>query len=209
MPKNKFEKKLTARVAGKAQNWYLRGWEYQERTGDNGKSRRTLVYTREYYKISAGEKERRCAKLAAVLIYLALCGVYVWFETTMSQGGLVWYAGAPCLLAIIPIFYLGLGVYNFAATEEYFTYRRMYAAYTRLRVGGKLTAMLLGIGTMGQLVFLLRYGSALALGPELIMLFGALWCAVCAAVLVLLQKNIGCEEVSQKEYPGNAVGKEE
>lgn len=202
MAKNKFEQKLTARTVKRTQNWYLRGWEYQDTVGRNGKPRRALVYTREYYKLRPEGKRRAAAKLAAVLLYLILCGVYVGFEMTLAQGGFVWYAGAPCLLAAIPIFYLGLGVYNFAAAEAYFTYRRMYAAYTRMRVGGRLAALLLGIGTVGQLVFVLRYGRALDMRPELIMLFGALLGFGLSAGLVLLAKNAPCEEVSRKEYPG-------
>ena len=195
---NRFEERLTARTAKKEQNWFLRGWEYQE--SNEGKKR--LVYTGEYYKLTVPTGRRGHVKLLAAVLCLAMIGVYLGFETTMTQGGLVWYAGAPCLLAILPMFYLTLGAVNYVLTEPYFTYRRMVAAFTRLRIGGWLTCILLGVGALGQLVFLLIYGKALRLGPELFMLLGAVFCALCAACLALLQKYAGYEEVSPREYPG-------
>lgn len=196
---NRFEERLTARTAKKEQNWFLRGWEY--RASADGKKRR-LVYTGEYYKLTVPPERRGRVKLLAAALCLAMIGVYLGFETTMTQGGLVWYAGAPCLLAILPMFYLTLGAVNFVLAEPYFTYRRMVAAYTRLRVGGRLTCLLLSLGALGQLVFLLQYGRALRLGPELWMLFGSIFCALCAAGLALLRKYAGYEEVSPREYPG-------
>ena len=123
---------LTPRLTGRNQNWFLRGWEYREVPGRDGVPRRRLVYTREYYTLRLTKPARIRRKLLAGGLYLALCGAYLGFETTLSQGGLAWYAGAPCLLAVIPIFYLGLGVWNYIAAEEYFTYRRMRAAFFRL-----------------------------------------------------------------------------
>lgn len=199
---SKFEDRLTARTRKKEQNWFLRGWEYQEVPAGEGRAKKRLVYTGEYYRLSVPPEKRRRAKLLAAALCLAMLGVYLGFETTMTQGGLVWYAGAPCLLAILPMFYLALGVWNFLRAEAYFTYRRQYAAYTRMRVGGKLTCLLLGIGAAGQIIFLLQYGKALKLAPELFMLFGSVFCALCAAGLTLLQKRVFAEEVSPKEYPG-------
>lgn len=198
MAGNPFEARLTKRP----QNWYLQGWEYRDVPDKNGRPRKTLVYVREYYKLSLPPQKRRAAKVIAAVMYILLLADYLWFETTLSQGGLAWYAGAPCLLAVIPLFYLGLGVWNLLRAEEYFTYRRQYAAFTRLRLGGRGTCILLGLGTIGQLVFLGRYHRLLDLKPELILLFGALIGALLAGALTLLAKKIPYEEVSLQEYPG-------
>lgn len=194
---NRFEDRLTARTHKKSQNWYLRSWVQQEING-----KKQLVYTGEYYKLLLDPSARRNAKIAAAALYVLLCSVYLGIETTLSQGGLVWYAGAPCLLAVIPLFYLGLGVWNLVRTEEYFTYRRRYAAFTRLRIGGWGSCILLGFGTLGQAFFLLQYRHLLSLKPELIFLFGALICFLLSAALLILKKNTPVEEVSPKEYPG-------
>ena len=150
---SRFGDRLTARTVKREQNWFLRGWEYED-TPENGKRR--LVYRGEYYKLSVPPERRGRLKLLAAGLCLAMIGVYLGFETTMTQGGLAWYAGAPCLLAVLPMFYVTLGAVNFVLTEPYFTYRRMVAAFTRLRIGGRLTCLLLGLGALGQLVFLLR-----------------------------------------------------
>lgn len=186
-----------SRVTKKPLNWFLRGWEYRDTPGQDGRTHRTLVYTGEYYRLNMDEKSRRAAKWLAGAVYVLLCAVYLAFETTLTQGGFVWYAGAPCLLAILPLFYLGLGVFNLAAAEKRFTYRRMRAIFTRIRIGGKLAALLLGLGGVGQTVFVLRYGRLLALGPELFMLFGAWFCALCAAALTVLARRLPCEELPQ------------
>ncbi len=191
---------LSGRVMKKEQNWYLRGWEYRDVPGPNGPKRR-LVYVREHYRLDLTEKRRTRVKLLAGLTYLLACGVYVGFETTMTQGGLAWYAGAPCLLAVIPLFYLGLGVWNLARAEEIFTFRRKYAVFTRLRVGGWAAAVLLGLGALGQGVFLIRYGKALELGPELWMLGGSAFDAVCAGALAVLAGRLPCVETSRSEAP--------
>ena len=187
------------RVTKKRLNWYLRGWEYRAVTKKNGKPGRELVFTGEYYRIAMDKKRRRTLKTAAAAVYVLMCAVYLGFETTLTQGGFVWYAGAPCLLAILPLFYLGLGVFNLVASEEYFTYRRMWAAYTRIRVEGKLSALLLGLGTVGQTVFVVSYRNVLSLQPELVMLFGALFCCACAIGLLILEKHTPYEEVDPKD----------
>lgn len=194
---SRFEDRLTARTQKKPQNWYLRSWEERQIDG-----RKQLVYTGEYYKLVLSRPARRNIKVAAAVLYILLCAVYLGFETTLSQGGLAWYAGAPCLLAVIPLFYLGLGVWNLVCAEEYFTYRRQYAAFKRLRIGAWGCCILLGIGTAGQIFFLLRYGRLVSLRPELIFLFGALICVLLSAALLILTKHTHYEEVSPKEYPG-------
>ncbi len=191
--------RFAARTPKREQNWFLRGWAYRDST--DGKKRR-LVYTGEYYRLSVNGAARVRSKRLAAALYVLLAADYLAFETTLSQGGLVWYAGAPCLLAVIPLFYLGLGVWNFCRSEPYFTYRRMFAAYTRLRIGGRGVLALLGVGTAGQLVFVLRYGRLLALGPELVTLFGAFIGALLSGGLLLLLRRTPCEEVSPGEYPG-------
>lgn len=192
------------RVTKKRLNWYLRGWEYRAVTKKNGKPGRKLVYTGEYYRIAMDKKRRLAMKTSATAIYVLMCAVYLGFETTLSQGGFVWYAGAPCLLAILPLFYLGLGVFNLAASEDCFTYRRMRAAYTRIRVGGKISALLLGLGTVGQTVFVVSYRNVLTkLKPELVMLFGALFCCACAIGLLILEKHTPYEEVDPKDLRKN------
>ena len=195
---------LTQRVTKREQNWYRRGWEYRDVTGPDGTVRRRMVYTREYYRLGAARPGR--LKALAALMYLALCAVYIGFETTLTQGGFVWYAGGPCLLAVIPLFYLGLGVWNLVRAEPYFTYRRMRAAFYRLRIGGRAACVLLGLGALGQLVFVLIYRRVLLLGPELFMLLGAAACAALAAALVVTAKRARCTEVSRKEYPGEKEG---
>lgn len=189
------------RVTKKQLNWYLRGWEYRAVTKKNGKTGRALVYTGEYYRLAMDKKRRRTMKTAAVAVYVLMCAVYLGFETTLSQGGFVWYAGAPCLLAVLPLFYLGLGVFNLAASEEYFTYRRMRATFTRIRVGGKLSTLLLGLGAVGQTVFVVIYQNVLPLKPELVMLFGALFCCACAIAILILEKHTPYEEVAPKDLP--------
>lgn len=198
------KKRIESRPVKRPQNWFLRGWEYQSITRTDGTVKQELVYTREYYKLTAAHPAR--VKCLAAALYITLCAVYLGFETTLSQGGLAWYAGAPCLLAVIPLFYLGLGVWNLVRAERYFTYRRLRAAYTRLRIGGWGVCVLLGLGTAGQLMFLLRYRRLLTLRPELIMLFGAALGALLAAGLLILTKKASYEEVSRKEYPGENRG---
>ena len=203
---SRFEERLTPRPGKRETNWFLRGWEYRDGPDGKGGAKRRLVYTGEYYRLCIPAQKRPRVKALAAALWLAVAGVYLGFETTLTQGGLAWYAGAPCLLALLPLFYLTLGVWNFCRAEAYFTFRRCYAAYTRLRVGGRLAALLLGLGALGQTVFVARYGRLLRLGPELFLLFGALFCALGAGALALLARKVPCEEVSRKEFPGENRG---
>lgn len=190
---NGFGKKLSSRTVKRQQNWYLRGWEYRET--EKGKK---LVYTREYYRLTADKPQRNRQKIAMAALFIALCAVYLAFELTPCQGGFVWYAGAPCLLAVIPLFYMGMGAVNYILCEEEFTFRRLHATFVRLRYGAVAAAILLGLGTAGQIVFLARYGASLNRRPEYIMLFGACFCALCSVAIYYLQKTTAYEETGCK-----------
>ena len=190
------EKTWEARTVKRQQNWYLRGWEY--RPTENGQK---LVYVREYYHLTAPKPLRLRQKLLMAALYLLQCVVYIGFETVPAQGGFVWYAGAPCLLAVIPLFYLGLGVWNYVRCEEYFTFRRQHAAFFRLRIGSLACLCLFGIGALGQTVFLLRYGTMLNQKPEWFLLLGALFCALCSLAIRWLWKKTAWEEVGRRVPP--------
>ena len=190
---SRLEKQVTARTVKREPNWYLRGWEYRET--DKGKK---LVYVREYYRLTAEKPLRIRQKIVMSVLFIALCAAYLAFELTPCQGGFMWYAGAPCLLAIVPLFYMGMGAVNYVLCEEEFTYRRLHAAFVRLRRGSIASAVLLGLGTVGQSVFLARYGARLNKGPELVMLFGALFGALCGIAIRILANKTAYEEIGRK-----------
>lgn len=177
------------------QNWYLQGWEYQKVTDHRGKTKRKMVYVGVYYQINTPWKRVQRAKWICALLYLMVISIYIFVELQFGQGTMVAYVGAPLLLACIPLIYLAAGIFNLILAEEKMTLRRMKSIYPRLRIGTVASAVLFGIGTIGQVVFLIAYHAEVqSWRSELITLFGALSDTVGMLIIYWIYRKLPIRE---------------
>lgn len=169
----------------KYQHWYIRGWVYEDSLAKNGKVRRELKYRGEYYRPYLSEKQFRNLKLVYALLMAVTYVVYVWFSLGDALGGRVFYAGAGCVLAIIPLIFQGMGVFSLLGAPYRMPFRNYYAAVLRTKVASAFTAGLLGVSAVGEAVFMIlhRNQANLVWLNEWIWLGGCLLCAVAGFVM--------------------------
>lgn len=124
-------------------------------------------------------------KLVYALLVAVTYVVYVWFSLGDALGGRVFYAGAGCVLAIIPLIFQGMGVFSLLGAPYRMPFRNYYAAVLRTKVASAFTAELLGVSAVGEAVFMIlhRNQANLVWLNEWIWLGGCLLCAVAGFVM--------------------------
>ena len=139
----------------KFQDWYFRGWEYQESVEPGGRSGGRLVYTGEYYSFGvSGDKLRRLKKRYALLTAaLLLCYVLCSLDTPTGSRSL-W--GGACILTIIPLMYLLMGISCLLRAKPKMTYRDRHLSWFRIHYSSMAAALLLAIAAAGEAIYILR-----------------------------------------------------
>lgn len=165
----------------KYQHWYIRGWVYEDTLNKNGKVTRELKYHGEYYRPYCSERGFRTRKIVFTVLLALIYVVYVGYSLHGSSGGRVPYAGAGCILAIIPLIFQGMGVASLWTAPYLMPFRNYYASILRTKVASAATAGLLAVSGVGEAVFMLRHRGqdTILWADEWIWLCG---CLVCAAV---------------------------
>jgi hypothetical protein len=139
------------------QHWYLRGWEYRESPDggdgrDGGRGGGRLVYTGEMYTFRRTEKELRSLKIRTLLCFVAVACAYAAVALNESFRNEPAWAGAPMMLALIPMIYLGMGAISLLSVDRSMTYRAYHSSVKRLRVFAVIACALFAATCAGQLV---------------------------------------------------------
>lgn len=170
-------------------DWYFDGYEGRSVPNPDGRPRRQLVYTGEYYGFS-GVGKMRGQKLwytLAVAVYL-LCYV----SNSLSNGTMAHtaYVGLPVFLSVVPAVWLVIGLVCFWAAGPEMTARTLYSSLRRMKRSLWFITPLLAVGSGGCVVCFILQPSLIRIGAEwlyLLCTFIALG-AVCS-MLVLMRKN--------------------
>lgn len=170
-------------------DWYFDGYEGRSVPGADGRPRRQLVYTGEYYGLAGGRNPRTLKLLstAAAAVYL---GCYILCAMNRCAVSLTVYAGVPVMLSVIPAFWLliGLGCLWPAGTEM--TVRVFYSSLRRMQRAVLFIVPLLGIGLVGSLVRLILEPALFASPSDLLYtLYTAAAFGSAVFELLLLKKN--------------------
>lgn len=170
-------------------NWYMDGWEYKE--DKQGGMKRTLVYTGPYYSFNLSERGLLKLKAGYLMLTLALFCVFLLCATRDSGGGKAFYSGVPTMFATVPFMYLGMGVACLLPAKSSMTYRSYYASVKRITYSTRFAIALLGLGTLGRVVYIALNlsGGMLDLRLELLCLLGEVFCLADIAVMFYLLRR--------------------
>ncbi len=176
----------------KETHWYLRGWEYEQRTQPDGSVRQELVYKGEYYQIRTGGKGLAGIKAAYVAAAALLWAVLAVLQTHIYRSETLFFEEGACALTLIPAIYMAIGSVRALGTHPPMTYRDMRASFGRIRTASKWCLALMAICLAGELfylVFRLVNGYAVDWSAEGIWLVGgALGVLASATELALLRR---------------------
>ncbi len=170
-------------------SWYFEGYKRVEQPKKNGKgTHQVLVYVGEYYGIPDGKEAQKKLKRQTALAALICFAAYFYAQLTPAAGGMNRFVACPGILALVPIIFLAIGMFNFLTAREKWEIRVYYAGYRRIGRWGIAQAVLLALWTLAEVGFVVLNLSLFL--AELHYLLGAL-ISLAAAVwlVVLVQRN--------------------
>ncbi len=169
-------------------SWYFEGYKTVEQPRKNGKgARRVLVYVGEYYGLPGGKPVQNRLKLQTALDALVCVAAYLYAQLTPGEGGMNRFVGLPGILALVPMIFLLIGLFNFLTAGEKWEIRVYYAGYRRMARWGIAQAILLGLWTLVEAGFVVMNLSQFL--AELHYLLGALVSLAAALRLVFLVRK--------------------
>lgn len=165
----------------KYQHWYIRGWVYEDKLARNGSVQRELKYHGEYYRPFLSEQAFPRLKLLLTALLAAIYALYILYSLCGAAGGHVAYAGAGCVLAIIPLIFQGMGVCSLWTAPYQMPFRNYYASILRTKVASAVSGGLFFLSFCGEAVFMVLFWkeNGFLHANEWLWLIG---CALCAAM---------------------------
>ncbi len=168
-------------------SWYFDGYKRVEQPKKNGKGTHSvLVYVGEYYGFKEKGLQRRL-KWQTTLATVICIVTYFFAQLTPADGGMNRFVALPGILALVPMIFLVMGLFNFLIAKEKWEIRSYYAGYRRLGRFAIAQVLILAIWTLVEAGFLVVNPSSLL--EELHYLLGALVSLAAAIWLVVLVRR--------------------
>ncbi|MBP1736915.1 MAG: hypothetical protein H6Q60_796 [Oscillospiraceae bacterium] len=174
------------------QHWYLLNWNYETVKNGRGKQVRKLVYRGEYYRIRIQERHFLILKIAYGMLFVLLMVAYGLLSLCETQGSMLFLTGAPCMLAVIPLMYLGIGICCFLIAPRKMTSRDVHTSVYFMKIASKWAIALFGLSMTGELVFVIfrtLSGLEVKVSAEWLRLaYAALCLSDCCVILYLIRQ---------------------
>ncbi len=132
---------------------YFDGYERVSTTDEQGRVRRELRYTAEWYGYEVPGQQKKL-KLRSAVLTCVMLAAYFYGQLHPAVGGMVRYLAIPSLFALLPMMYLLIGLVNFLMAKEKWELRVLYGGYRRLYRSGVILLILLGIWVGMEVVFI-------------------------------------------------------
>lgn len=127
-------------------SWYFDGYKaVMEPRKDGRGSRRVLIYQGEWYGFRDTQAAQRRRKWKCALLSLVSIGAFLVAQFTPEFGGRNVWVALPGILAIIPMMFLLIGLFNYLLSKEKWEKRVYYAGYRRLLRSSAVQTVLLGL----------------------------------------------------------------
>jgi hypothetical protein len=159
-------------------------------TDENGNEKKTAVYRGNLFEISLDDQgivrfRRNCFLLFAVIAVLHLSGGFV-----ANPGMFQFFVALPYVCAFFPLIYLVLAMMRLPKEKRQYRRDEIGLSFNRLKISSFILLILLGMGVLGELVFLLFFSLGIRSVTEYIFLAIELLTAAAAYFLITLQRQI-------------------
>lgn len=167
-------------------SWFFEGYEAELRTDAKGREKKVLVYRGEWYGLDMEPGAQRRCKAAVAVLTAVMTAVYLLVSFFPTPGGMSRWVGVPLLLALVPLMFLWIGLFNFLFAREKWEIRVYYAGYRRIKRSLPAMMAILAFSAVGEIVYMIR---SAAFGAELLYLLGLCLCLLCAGGLLAIQRR--------------------
>jgi hypothetical protein len=134
---------------------YADDYETVVTTDENGEERKVAVYHGAYFEFALDEEglthfRRNCFLLLAAIIILHVSSGFVG-----NRGMYQFYVALPYVLAFFPLLYMAASILRLPKEKRKFRRDEIGLSFDRMRTSSILLVIFLGIGLLGEIVFLL------------------------------------------------------
>jgi len=155
-------------------------------TDDKGREKQIAVYHGNFYEILLDERgiilfRRRCLLLLVVFMLLHTASGFV-----QNRGMFQFYISIPYVLAFFPFLYAAQGAFHLPRMKRLYRRDEVGLSFSRLKTASTLLLVFLGIGLLGELVFLIFVSSGEGRSMEYLYLALDVPAAVAVFMLVRL-----------------------
>lgn len=122
---------------------------------EKGNEKKSAVYRGDYFEFDIDEESivrfrRNCFLLLTLIIATHVSGGFV-----DNQGMYQFYVALPYVIAFFPLLYLATGVLRLPKEKRKYRREEIGLSFDRMKTTSNVLVILLGIGVLGEIIFLL------------------------------------------------------
>ena len=157
---------------------------------ENGRETSEAVYRGKYFEVSLDEDgllqfRRQAFLLLAVIVVLHFLGGFV-----DNQGMYQFFVSLPYVIGFLPMFYFGEGVFRLPKEKRKYRREEVERSFDRMKSTSKIIVLTLGIGLLGEIIFLAFFSSRDQSTLELLYLSLEALATAAAYFLIRLQQPV-------------------
>lgn len=134
---------------------YADDYETVVTSDEQGHEKKIAVYRGNYFEVALDEEgiihfRRNCFVLLAAIVVLQISGGFVG-----NQGMYQFYVAIPYVLAFFPLLYMAAGVLRLPKEKRKYRRDEIGLSFNRMKTASIVLMVFLGIGVLGEIMFLL------------------------------------------------------
>ncbi len=165
---------------------------------EKGSEKKIAVYRGDYFEILANEKgitrfRRNCFLLLIAIVALHISGGFV-----ANPGMYQFYVALPYVLAFFPMLFLAAGILRLPKEKRKYQRDEIGLSFNRLKSSSFILIIFLGMGVLGELVFLLFFSIGIRNALEIVYLAIEVLTFASVFFIIVLQRQIHVQTCTTK-----------
>lgn len=169
---------------------YADDYETVVTTDEKGNEKKSVVYHGDYFELSIDESGIIHFRRIAFLHLFAILLLHLISGFINNQGMNQFYVGFPYVLAFFPLLYLAAGIMRLPRVKKKYRREEVGLSFERMKTASVVFALLLGVGLIGEVVFILFFSAKGAVMTEYWYLFVEVLVFSATYLLIRLQRRI-------------------
>jgi hypothetical protein len=163
-----------------------------------GREKRTAVYQGKFYEINVEEKKLKALKLSCMILSILVISIHIGSGFVANPGMLQFYVALPYVFAFLPFYFLAAGTLRLPTEKRKFRRDEIELSFKRADTWGLILLIDLGVGVVGEIVFMIWFMDGWHT-LELLYLLMVAVSAILIFILIRLLKPVLTKIVSTQE----------
>jgi len=167
---------------------YTRNYEIRHIPLPNGAEREEVVYKGEYYCLSWSPRQKKTTRLVSSALIALSYAVFAAAGFLNNAGSRQYYVLLPFLCTSFPLIFEGFAIFRLWFSSDKMPIDVFHNSLLRLRKSSAAAAIFSGLGTVGEMVFLIINTANCALDELLMLMAAATICLDNLAVFFIIHR---------------------